>query len=320
MLVVAGWPCTMRPSFLPWASRIQNPAGAAAIDVAGDVDLHAVGHAGLAAAQVGEHPVALLGERAVGLDVEGADMAAAGVVDIEHALVRREREPVGEDEIIDEEAERAEVGREAIDAGEGQVPLLGRGGAAPRIGEIDRAVGLDHHVVGPVETPPLEAVREHGETAVELAPRHPPGVVLAREQPALQIAREPVGAIARLEVHGRRLPRHVLHPAAVVDVGEQQEAALLPPQRPLGRPERPAETGGEFLDRLVGRDDLVQLGRKLLDARARLRDGAADTATQGNAARGRGHRQHASARDVTIHVHGKSLPCARCVSVDWNEQ
>src|SRR3954447_19705851 len=60
------------------ALRIEDPdpAGAAAIDVAGDVDLHAVGHAGLAAAQVGEYPVALPGQRAVGLDIEGADMAA----------------------------------------------------------------------------------------------------------------------------------------------------------------------------------------------------------------------------------------------------
>ena len=59
------------------------------------------------------------------------------------------------------------------------------------------------------------------------------------------------------------------------------------------------------------------IGGKLLDALLALRDGAADIATQGNAARGRGHRQHASARDVTIHVHGESLPCARCISVDW---
>jgi hypothetical protein len=92
---------------------------------------------------------------------------------------------------------------------------------------------------------PLKAVREHGETAVELAPRHPPGVVLAREQPALLIARQPVGAIARLEIHGRApAPACASSRRLLWNVGEQQEAALLPPQRPLGRPERPAETGG----------------------------------------------------------------------------
>src|SRR5215468_11663514 len=42
------------------ALRVEDPdaARAAAIDVAGRVDLHAVGDAGLAAAQIGEHAVA----------------------------------------------------------------------------------------------------------------------------------------------------------------------------------------------------------------------------------------------------------------------
>jgi len=34
-----------------------------------------------------------------------------------------------------------------------RVPLLGRGGTGPRVGEVDAAVGLDHDVVGPVELP-----------------------------------------------------------------------------------------------------------------------------------------------------------------------
>jgi hypothetical protein len=69
---------------------------------------------------------------------------------------------------------------------------------------------------------------------------------------------------------------------------------------------------------LIG--SLVAMIRKLLDARARLRERAPDAAVEGQAARSRRQRQHVSARDVTIHVHGESLPCARCVSVDWNEQ
>src|SRR5262245_65766365 len=48
------------------ALRIEDvdAARAAAIDVAGDVDLQAVGPAGLAAAQIGEYAVGLLGEQA----------------------------------------------------------------------------------------------------------------------------------------------------------------------------------------------------------------------------------------------------------------
>src|SRR6516164_839067 len=53
----------------------------------------------------------------------------------------------------------------------------------PGIGEIDRAVGFHHHIVWAVEPPPLKAVRQNRETAVELAPRHAPSVVrLQREQ------------------------------------------------------------------------------------------------------------------------------------------
>ena len=195
----------------------------------------------------------------LGSSVEGPDVAAPRVVDVEDLLVGRERQAVGQHEVVDEQAHGAQIGREAVDPGERQVPLLGRGWAGPGVGEIDRTVGLDHHVVGPVEAPALEAVRDHGEAAVELAPGDPPGVVLAGEQAALQIAGEPVGAVGRLEIHGHALRRRVLHAPVVVDVAEQQVAALLPPQRSLGRSERATEAVGQVLDRLVDRDDLVEL-------------------------------------------------------------
>src|SRR5205823_12863424 len=64
-----------------------DPAGAAAIDIAFDVDLHAVGDAGLATAQIGKYPVGVLGKRAVGQQLESADVAAPRVVDVEHRLI-----------------------------------------------------------------------------------------------------------------------------------------------------------------------------------------------------------------------------------------
>lgn len=66
------------------------PPRAAAKDMALDIDLHAIGHAGLRTAQVGEDPVRLARERPVRRDIEGADMAAPSVVDVKHALVGRE--------------------------------------------------------------------------------------------------------------------------------------------------------------------------------------------------------------------------------------
>src|SRR3954471_1217997 len=62
----------------------------------------------------------------------------------------------------------------------------------------------------------------------------------------------------------------------VVDVAEQEIPALLPPERPLRWAERTAEAVGEMLDCLRRRQDLLQLGRQLLDARGPLREGRID--------------------------------------------
>src|SRR6202011_653252 len=133
------------------------------------------------------------------------------------------------------QAYRAEIGSDAIHAGKGQVPLLGGGGTAPRVGEVDAAVGLDHDVVGPVELSPLKAVRDDGDAAVKLLPSDPTTVVLASDQPALEVAGQTVGAVRRFLEQRSAFARLVLHPPVVVDVAEQQVAALLPPQRPFRR-------------------------------------------------------------------------------------
>ena len=55
----------------------QITAVRATIDVALGIHLHAVGDPGLGAAQIGEHAVALPGERTVGVQVERPDQPAA---------------------------------------------------------------------------------------------------------------------------------------------------------------------------------------------------------------------------------------------------
>src|SRR5207248_7773247 len=60
------------------------------------------------------------------------------------------------------------------------------------------------------------------------------------------------------------------HPPVVMDVAEQQVAALLPPQRPLGRALRSAEAIGKMLDPLRSRDDPLQLRRQLLNPRRQI--------------------------------------------------
>src|SRR5215471_1407395 len=143
---------------LPPRIHDPDPAGAAAIDIALHVDLHAVGNPGLAAAQVGEDAVGVLGQGAAGQKVEGANVRAARVVDVEHGLIGGEGEAVGQHEVRGEQAQGAQIGRDAVDTGEGQVPLLGGGRAGPGVGEVDAAIRLHHHVVGAVESAALEAV------------------------------------------------------------------------------------------------------------------------------------------------------------------
>ena len=93
-----------------------------------------------------------------------------------------------------------------INAGECQIPLLGSGGAGPRVGEVDAAVGFDDDVVRPVEPPALKAVGDDGDAAVELLPGDPPGIVLAGDEPALQVAGQPIGAVGRLLEHRDPFP------------------------------------------------------------------------------------------------------------------
>src|SRR5439155_4405146 len=121
------------------------------------------------------------------------------------------------------------------------------------------------------------------DAAVKFLPGDAAAVVLAGDEAALQVAREPVGAVGRLLEHAGALPWRVFDAAVVVDVAEQEVAALLPPQRPLGRPEVAAKSGGEFLDRLRLVDDLFERGIELLDALGRLRP-RAEAAAQGEPA------------------------------------
>src|SRR2546422_9856 len=239
----------------PW---IHDPdaSGSAAVDVAFDIYLHAVGDAGFVAPELGEDPIRLLRERAVGQQVECPDVSAPSVVDVEHRFIRREGEAVGQHEVGNEQAHRAQIGRDAVHSGKGQIPLLGSQGAGPRVGEVDAAVGFDHDVVGTVEPPTLEAVRDHGEAAVELLPRDAPAVMLAGNQPALEIPGQPVGPVRRLQEHRHALGGDVLHAPVVMDVAEQQKAAFLPPERPFGRPLGSAESFGQLLDGFWLGDDL----------------------------------------------------------------
>ena len=211
----------------------------------------------------------MLRQRAVGQQLESADLGAPRVVDVEHRLIGREGEAVWQYKIADQKAHAAEIGGDAVDAGKGQVPLLGRGRTGPRIGKIDAAIGFDDDVIGPIEPAPLEAVGDHRSAAVELLPGDTPRVVLAGNEPALQVSGQPISPVGRLLKDGDALAGIVFHPLVIVNVAEQQITAFFPPQRSFGRTQSAAEPVGQMLDRLGGGDDPLQFGSQLFDPRRR---------------------------------------------------
>src|SRR5207248_8997052 len=103
---IGGRRCPVHDAAELLARFVHDPdaAGAAAIDVSLDIDLHAVRHARFGAAQIDEDPVGVLGEHAVREQIEGPDVTAARVVDVEDAFVRREGQPVGQHEVVDQQA------------------------------------------------------------------------------------------------------------------------------------------------------------------------------------------------------------------------
>ena len=58
---------------------------------------------------------------------------------------------------------------------------------AIRQGEVDRAVGLDHDIVRPIELASEEAARNRSNAAVEFLPGDAPGLGLAGDEPALNM-------------------------------------------------------------------------------------------------------------------------------------
>src|SRR5215468_5004720 len=88
---------------------------------------------------------------------------------------------------------------------------------------------------------------------------------LARDQAALDVAREPVSPVGRFLEFDRPLTGRVFHSPVAVDVAEQKVAALLPPHRTFSRAVVAANAVGKLVDRLAGADDPVKFGLGLFD-------------------------------------------------------
>src|SRR5262249_47479968 len=132
------------------------------------------------------------------------------------------------------------------------------------VSEVDRAVGLHYDIVWSVERLALEAACQHGGAAVWFLPGDPARQCLARDQPALRIACDPVRPVGVLLEDRNRLAGGIF-PSPLVSAPKQQVAALLPPQRALDICGS-SKIRGDIHDRLRRNDDLVQRRIELVDA------------------------------------------------------
>jgi len=173
---------------------------------------------GAPAREIGETRFGLPGERAVGQKLERPDVPAPDR-DVEHLLVGWEASPFGA-------TSRRRAGSWLRRSGvmrytpRRRNPLLGAAGLVHGSGSrCSRR--LHHDVVGTVQPPPLEAVRDDGNAAVELLPRHPAAVC---SQAINRPWRSRVSPLARSSAAGRRSrpAGDVLHALVVVDVAESR--------------------------------------------------------------------------------------------------
>ena len=177
----------MIPIRLPSGVHDPDAARSGAIDPADAVDLQPVGDARLAAlVQVGED--AAPDHVAGGVELDRVDvLRRARIRDVHRALVRRQRQPVRV--FAMRQHAQAAVRRQTINAG--AVPqivfafrsrylALVIGAALVRIGEIQTAVRVADHVVGPVEPPAFVVVDQRFDLAVRTHPRQACGRRLRR--------------------------------------------------------------------------------------------------------------------------------------------
>ncbi len=184
-----------------------DAVGAGDVDVAALVELHPVDEAALrqvAVADVlGEH--APVRERVVRPRVEDADVRPRRVVDVELRLVHCEAEPVRLGEVADEQLELAAAGGQPVDALEVELllPLEAEAGhaAVGRVGEDDRPVACDDHVVRAVELLALPVRGERLARAVGPLADDRARDVFAHDQVAVVVERHPVAFVARVAQH-----------------------------------------------------------------------------------------------------------------------
>src|SRR5205807_8139751 len=88
-------------------------------------------------------------------------------------------------------------------------------------------------------------------------------LMLARQEPAVEVASEAIGLVGWLLEQGNALSRRVLHPAAVMDIAKQQIAPFLPPQRSFDGSKRATHAISQLPDGLGNGNDPFQFRERI---------------------------------------------------------
>ena len=148
---------------------------------------------------------------------------------IEGLVVGRDQNAVGALHIVQDSSDLA-AGVDAIDRL--LVLLHSFPVAVSRVGEVDVASAVEVQVVGAVEPLAVVTVRQCDHPAVLFGARYPApavrGVSLARQQAALSVKLEPIGAAARFAKNTDSAAcRVVNHDAVIRDVGEENISIVI---------------------------------------------------------------------------------------------
>jgi len=100
-------------AFSRWDPGSRAP-GPTAIDVAGHIHLHTIGTPGSSPRSPQRTWSVHFASVPLGLQVKGPNRASPGVVNVQHAFIRREGEAVGQDKVVDEQGKRAQIGCDAV--------------------------------------------------------------------------------------------------------------------------------------------------------------------------------------------------------------
>src|SRR4051812_16833483 len=249
-----------RAEVLALGREDQDAVGAGDVDVALLVELHAVDEVTLrevgGADALREH--AAVREPVVGPDVEDANVRTFCVVDVEERLVHREAEAVRLREVVDEKLQVAAAGGDSVDALEVEILLAlePEAGHTPvgRVGEDDRAVAGDDHVVRAVQLLALPVGGDRLASSIRLLADDGAGDVLADDEVAVIVERHAVALVTRVAQHRDTVGRV---PAAAL-VGRH----VTEVERPIGHPDRAlreCEPCRDLLDLGVLVDELAQL-------------------------------------------------------------